>query len=58
MAITLKSIKKVVTELICVNHEPKWVGQGWIRLASDVFKLQNKYICTKCGKEIFKPIGE
>lgn len=58
MAITLKTIKKAVTELVCVPHKPKWVGQGWIRINSKQFQVQTRFVCTKCGQETFKPIGE
>lgn len=58
MALDIKYIKKVLTDLTCVIHKPKWVGQSWVRISSTRYELQNKSECTRCGKEIFKPIGE
>jgi len=61
MAINLsfKNVKKVIIDLTCLHQKKyhKQVGQGWVRVASKKFELQNKYVC-RCGKAIFKPIGE
>lgn len=58
MPINLNTIKKVLTTLTCIIHKPKWVGQSWVRINSKQFQIQTKYVCTRCGKAIFKPIGE
>jgi hypothetical protein len=61
MALTLnfKKVKQVITDLTCLHPKKhhKLVGQGWVRINSKKFELQNKYVC-RCGKVIFKPIGE
>ena len=63
--LSLKSVKKTWDEAICgaSGHKYKFSNQVYrpvkkFGIYMKKYILRNRDVCTECGKEKFKPIGE